>query len=166
MICATQCLSVEVLPGSSPKGTRSECCEVQPCLWQPFGEHCISFCASLRGWASSDIFEWNMKTTKLVKGRIGVYHTLGIRRQSVSTFGCVCGVKPAFPHEVPKRLMGQKYENRTLMSQSFTHVFTLFSARRIRWIQERWHEQLSYWGFLCWRFAKWSSQTLLKACLH
>lgn len=61
----------------------------------------------------SDMLARNMTTADLVKGRIDVYHTHAMRREAMSTFGRICGVKPAFLREVYKRLTGDASASQT-----------------------------------------------------
>lgn len=57
------------------------------------------WCVS-EGISPSDMLSRNMKTADSVKGGIDVYHTRAMRREAMSTFGRICGVKPAFLREL------------------------------------------------------------------
>lgn len=65
------------------------------------------------GISPSYMLSRNMKAAASVKGRIDIYHTCAMRREAMSTFGRICGVKPAFLREVYKRLTGDVSASRT-----------------------------------------------------
>lgn len=65
------------------------------------------------GISPSDMLSRNMKTADSVKGGIDVYHTRAMRREAMSTFGRICGVKPAFLRELYRRLTGDASASRT-----------------------------------------------------
>ena len=65
------------------------------------------------GISPSDMLSRNMKTADSVKGEINVYHTRAMRREAMSSFGRICGVKPAFLRELYKRLTGDTSASRT-----------------------------------------------------
>ena len=48
----------------------------------------------------SDMLTRNKKAAESVKGEINVYHTHAMRREAFSSFGRICGVKPAFLREM------------------------------------------------------------------
>ena len=60
----------------------------------------------------SDMLSRNTKTADSVKGGTDIYHTRAMMREAMSSFGRICGVKPAFLCELYKRLTGDASASR------------------------------------------------------
>ena len=60
----------------------------------------------------------NTKNADSVKGGIDICHTRAMRREAMSSFGRICGVKPAF-RELYKRLTGDASASRITDKAAF-----------------------------------------------